>query len=205
MLPDAVAARSSLVTGSDRLAISFLTTLDGETGEVLEWEIQPSVVNVDTDLNQKQTLGVLTSETKEEPEVVEMLQQLQALAIVLKEQRLARGSLQLNLPSIQNPFYDEGGSGCVIETDSPVSSLLTELVLLTNQLMAIHLDALGIPAIWRVQGAPDPDDVQEMLKLAINLGVELALPDDIEIQPLDYQHLTKVFAESASEQVLTYL
>lgn len=205
MLPDAVAARSSLVTGSDRLAISFLTTLDGETGEVLEWEIQPSVVNVDTDLNQKQALGVLGAETKESPEVVEMLQQLQALAIVLKEQRLARGSLQLNLPSNQNPFYDEGASGCVTETDSPVSSLLTELVLLTNQLMAIHLNALGIPAIWRVQGAPDPEDVQEMLKLAINLGVELALPDDIEIQPLDYQHLTKVFAESASEQVLTYL
>ncbi|MGB3637624.1 MAG: ribonuclease R family protein [Rivularia sp. (in: cyanobacteria)] len=205
MLPDAVAARSSLVTGSDRLAISFLTTLDGETGEVLDWEIQPSIVNVDTDLNQKQTLGVLAAETKETPEVVEMLQQLQALAIVLKEQRLARGSLQLNLPILQNPFFDEGASGCVTQTDSPVSTLLTELVLLTNQLMAIHLNALGVPAIWRVQGAPDPDDVQEMLKLAINLGVELALPDDIEIQPLDYQHLTKVFAQSASEQVLTYL
>ncbi|MEO1374869.1 MAG: ribonuclease R family protein [Cyanobacteria bacterium J06635_10] len=205
MLPDAVAARSSLVTGSDRLAISFLITLDGETGEVLEWEINKSLVNVDKHLNQKQALGVLAAETKESAEVLEMLQQLQALAIVLKEQRLARGSLQLNLPSNQNPFYDEGASGCVTETDSPVNSLLTELVLLTNQLMATHLNALGIPAVWRVQGAPDPEDVQEMLKLAINLGVELALPDDIDIQPLDYQHLTKVFAESASEQVLTYL
>ncbi|MEM9925083.1 MAG: ribonuclease R family protein [Cyanobacteria bacterium P01_D01_bin.50] len=205
MLPDAVAARSSLVTGSDRLAISFLITLDGETGEVLEWEINKSLVNVDKHLNQKQALGVLAAETKESAEVVEMLQQLQALAIVLKEQRLARGSLQLNLPSNQNPFYDEGASGCVTESDSPVDSLLTELVLLTNQLMATHLNALGIPAVWRVQGAPDPEDVQEMLKLAINLGVELALPDDIDIQPLDYQHLTKVFAESASEQVLTYL
>ncbi len=34
---------------------------------------------------------------------------------------------------------------------------------------------LGIPAIWRVQGTPDLEDVQEMLKLAINLGVELTL------------------------------
>ncbi len=205
MLPDGVAARSSLVTGSDRLAISFLITLDGETGVVLDWEIQPSVVNVDKHLNQKQALGILAADTKESPDVIEMLQQLQALATVLKEQRLARGSLQLNLPCKQNPFYDEGASGCVTQTDSPVSSLLTELVLLTNQLMANHLNALGVPAVWRVQGAPDSEDVQEMLKLAINLGVELALPDDIEIQPLDYQHLTKVFAESASEQVLTYL
>lgn len=44
-----------------------------------------------------------------------------------------------------------------------------------------------------------------MLKLAVNLGVELGLDPELEIQPLDYQELTKVFAESPSEQVLTYL
>jgi ribonuclease R len=44
-----------------------------------------------------------------------------------------------------------------------------------------------------------------MLKLAINLGIELTLEPEIDIQPLDYQQLTRVFAESPSEQVLTYL
>jgi ribonuclease R len=71
--------------------------------------------------------------------------------------------------------------------------------------MADHLHALGVPAIWRVQGTPDGEDVQEMLKLAINLGIELTLDPELEIQPLDYQHLTGIFAESPSEQVLTYL
>jgi ribonuclease R len=44
-----------------------------------------------------------------------------------------------------------------------------------------------------------------MLKLAINLGVELSLEAEVDIQPLDYQQLTRAFAESPSEQVLTYL
>ena len=44
-----------------------------------------------------------------------------------------------------------------------------------------------------------------MLKLANNLGVDLTLPSEIDNQPLDYQHLTQIFAESTSEQVLTYL
>jgi ribonuclease R len=39
----------------------------------------------------------------------------------------------------------------------------------------------------------------------VNLGVELGLDPELEIQPLDYQHLTAAFADSPSEQVLTYL
>ncbi|BAT55447.1 3'-5' exoribonuclease, VacB and RNase II [Nostoc sp. NIES-3756] len=207
MLPDTVADRASLVTGSDRLALSFLITISPQSGEVLEWEIQPSVINVDTSITKQQAQAILQGEVgkKDSPQVVEILQNLATIAQGIKESRLTRGSLQLNLPSNQNPYYDEGILGAVLVNDSPVRSLLAELVLLVNELIATHLSALGVPAIWRVQGTPDSEDVQEMLKLAINLGVELALEPDVEIEPLDYQQLTRAFAESPSEQVLTYL
>ncbi|WP_026732409.1 ribonuclease R family protein [Fischerella sp. PCC 9605] len=206
MLPDNVVDRCALVPGSDRLTISFLITFDPKSGQILEWEIHPSAIKVDALVNSQQAEAILDNQaTKLSTEVVEMLQQLKSLQLFLKQQRTSRGSLQLNLPPNKNPFYDEGILGCVVEKDSPVRSLLTEFVLLANQIMANHLSALGIPAIWRLQGAPDPEDVQEMLKLAINLGVELSLDPDMDIQPLDYQQLTRVFAESSSEQVLTYL
>ncbi|BCL37822.1 ribonuclease R family protein [Nostoc sp. MS1] len=207
MLPDTVADRASLVTGSDRLALSFLIAISSQSGEVLEWEIQPSVINVDTSITKQQAQAILQGEVgkKDPTQVVEILQNLVTIAQGIKDSRLTRGSLQLNLPSNQNPYYDEGILGAVLVSDSPVRSLLTELVLLVNELIATHLSALGVPAIWRVQGTPDSEDVQEMLKLAINLGVELALEPDVEIEPLDYQQLTRAFAESPSEQVLTYL
>ncbi|AKG23302.1 ribonuclease R family protein [Calothrix sp. 336/3] len=212
MLPEGVAERCSLLPGSDRQTISFLITIDAASGEVKEWEIQPSVIKVDTALTQQEAETLLNTPTpkrrtaKSPPaELLEMLKNLDGVRIGLQKTRLQRGSLQLNLPANNNPYDDEGILGCVMTTDSPVRSLMTELVLLVNQLMATHLSALGIPAIWRIQGTPDPEDVQEMLKLAINLGVELTLDAEIDIQPLDYQHLTRVFAESASEQVLTYL
>lgn len=47
MLPDIVADRCSLVAGSDRLTLSFLITIDPQSGELEEWEVQPSVINVD--------------------------------------------------------------------------------------------------------------------------------------------------------------
>lgn len=206
MLPESVADLCSLVPLSDRLALSFLIAIDPRSGEVLEWEIQPSVINVDTAVSGEQAEAILTGEFQGQPlKVIEILQGLETLRKAVKLRRLSRGSLQLNLPPNQNPYADEGILGAVLVNDLPVRSLLTEFVLLVNELMAQHLSALGIPAIWRVQGVPDTEDVQEMLKLAINLGVELALEADVDIQPLDYQHLTRAFAESPSEQVLTYL
>ncbi|MBD6616891.1 VacB/RNase II family 3'-5' exoribonuclease [Komarekiella sp. 'clone 1'] len=206
MLPDTVAERCSLVPGSDRLTISFLITIDPQSGQVVEWEIQSSVIKVDTALTTEQAQAILVGQHKEKSaEVIETLQDLQTLQKAVKQSRLARGSLQLNLPPSQNPYYDEGILGAVVVNDLPVRSLLTEFVLLVNQLIANHLSALSIPAIWRVQGSPDTEDVQEMLKLAINLGVELSLDPEVDIQPLDYQQLTRAFAESPSEQVLTYL
>lgn len=206
MLPDAVAERCSLVPKSDRLALSFLITFSAQSGEVLEWEIQPSVIHVDTALSKQQAEAILQGEArKESPEVIELLHNLLSISKSVKQARLSRGSLQLNLPSTQNPYFDEGILGAVVVNDSPVRSLFTEFVLLANQLMANHLSALGVPAIWRTQGTPDAEDVQEMLKLAINLGVELAIEPEVDIEPLDYQQLTRAFAESPSEQVLTYL
>ncbi|MFM7365540.1 MAG: ribonuclease R family protein [Cuspidothrix sp.] len=206
MLPAGVTERCSLVPGSDRLALSFVITINPQSGTVQEWEIQPSVINVDVALTQLDTQSILTGQTsKVVQDIQEQLQDLQTLAQVIKQVRVKRGSLQLNLPPSYNPYYDEGSLGSVVLNDLPGRSLFTELVILVNQLMADHLSALGIPSIWRVQGTPDTEDVQEMLKLAVNLGVELALDPELEIQPLDYQHLTAAFADSPSEQVLTYL
>ncbi|NET01489.1 MAG: VacB/RNase II family 3'-5' exoribonuclease [Sphaerospermopsis sp. SIO1G1] len=206
MLPDAVGERCSLIPGSDRLALSFLITIDPNLGEVIEWEIKPSVINVDTAMSKNQAEAILAGESaKVSAESITLLKDLVNLSKATKQARLSRGSLQLNLPPSHNPFNDEGMMGAVILDDSLVRSLLTEFILLVNELMGDHLSSLGIPAIWRVQGTPDPEDVQEMLKLAINLGIELTLDPELEIQPLDYQQLTGVFSESTSEQVLTYL
>jgi ribonuclease R len=206
MFPEVVGERCSLLPGVDRLALSFLITIDAKSGEIEDWEIQPSVVKADTSVNESEVETILANKsTKTNSGVVQIVQELETVRQLLKKVRLNRGCLQLNLPPNQNPYCDEGSLGCVVTNDLPMRALLTEYTLLVNQLIASHFSALGVPAIWRVQGTPDPEDVQEMLKLGINLGVELSLEPDIEIQPLDYQQLTRVFAESASEQVLTYL
>lgn len=58
MLPELVHRRCALQVNSDRLAISVLITLD-ETGQVVEFEIQPTLVNVDHELSYQQAQAIL--------------------------------------------------------------------------------------------------------------------------------------------------
>lgn len=216
LLPQLVYERCSLVPGSGRLAISVLLTFSA-TGHLVEFEIQPSVISVDYQLSEQEVRPILRTEEEVGAIIedsrqnlpapaVEVLKGLSALSQAVKEQRRSRGSFELKLPQRQSPFYDEGVLGAIVVADSPVRSLLTELIILANQVVATHLQALGVPAIYRVQPAPDPEDVQETIKLASNLGVELRLDQEEVVQPSDFKRFTEQFALAPdSEQVLTYL
>ena len=207
LLPESVVQRSSLLPGSERLAISVLITLDvSATGQLVEFEIQPTVISVDYQLSEQEAQAILSGQEVSRSEVVELLNGLSALSQAVKEQRRQRGGFELNLPQYQSPFYEEGVLGAIVLADSPIRALSQELIILANQVVATHLQALGVPAFYRVQPAPDLEDVQEMIKLASNLGVELRLDGEEVVQPQDYQRFTQQFAVTPdSEKVLTYL
>jgi ribonuclease R len=210
LLPEAVEQRCSLSPGSDRLTISVLLTLDAATGQIVEFEIQPTVIQVDHQIDEQMVEAILSGQQQDNSElsaaVVEKIEQLLVLSQALQAQRVSRGSFALKLPPRQYSYYDEGTLGVLTTSESRQTALLTELLLLANQVVAEHLHALGVPAIYRVQPAPDLEDVQEMIKLASNLGVELQLENEEVVQSRDYQRFTEQFAQSpTSEQVLTYL
>jgi ribonuclease R len=161
-------------------------------------------------------------ELQEFEPIFEMLDELFNLSQAIRRQRLERGAFDLNLPdkvfpdeaspevskflSTKFQYDDEGAlSAMVVSPFLPARSIVTELMLLANQLVAKHLMELQVPAIYRVHRAPDPDDVQELFKLVNNMGIDCHLEDEEEVHPRDYQRLVNHFAESKVEKVLTYL
>ncbi|MBW4662665.1 MAG: ribonuclease R [Chroococcus sp. CMT-3BRIN-NPC107] len=203
MLPEAVVECCALIAGSDRHCISVLITIDPTSGQIVEFEIQPTVINVNH----------LTAEEAPSPgeEVNDKLEQLSKLSELIRIGRLQRGSFELKLPPRLYHYQDEGMLGAVVvttdlrEQPSPVlGSMVTEFILLANQVVASHLQALGVPAIYRSQSAPDLEDVEEMIKLAQNLGAQLTLTDNV-VTPVDFQRFVEQFATLPSEQVLNYL
>ncbi len=230
MLPEQVTDNlCSLQPDKDRLAISVLLILDSE-GRVVEFEIQPSVIQVNYQLSYHEAELILADQHTEEVQAFEpvfaTLAQLNALSHAIKDQRRQRGAFELNLPEkifarsdgSESPeevgkytfskfhYDDEGALGAVVVSSTlPIHSMIVELMLLTNQTVATHLQSLEIPAVYRVHPTPDPDDVQELIKLAVSMGIELKLEQEDTVRAQDYQNFTHKFAESASERVLTYL
>ena len=230
-LPNALC---SFVEDKDRLAISLLIKMDDD-GQVLEFELQPSVVKVEHKLNYEQVQAIVAREDEEALEALDtdidaleafegtfdLLDSIFQLAQEVNQRRHERGSFELNLPEHTFPeeaeelakylapkfqYNDEGASGVLVATSqTPARIISTEFMLLANQLVAQHIQALGIPGLYRVHRQPDLNDVQELVKLANNMGLDLALEDEEDVSPSDYRNFTEQFAASKSEKVLTYL
>ncbi len=230
-LPNALC---SLLPEKDRLAISVLITLDDD-GQVIEYEIQPSVIEVEHQLDYEQAQGILMREEEEELEklgidpddleefepVFDLIDSLFQLSQEVKQRRHERGSFELNLPDHVFPpeaedlaeylspkfhYDDEGSLGAMVVSDQlPARIIVTEFMLLANQLVAKHIKELGIPGLYRIHRTPDLSDVQELIKLANNMDLDLKLENEEEVHPRDYLNFTEQFANSASEKVLTYL
>ncbi len=112
MLPPPIPnALCSLAPEKDRLSISLLITLDDD-GQVIEYEIQPSIIQVGHQLSYEQTQAILVREDDDElaklgtdPDeleefepVMDLIDSLFQLAQEVKQKRHERGSFELNLP-----------------------------------------------------------------------------------------------------------
>lgn len=234
MLPQPLSGTlCSLGPDQDRLAISVLTTLNS-AGEVLEFEMQPTIIRVDHQLNYRQvqaivereglstgsTIDVSAEKIDQFEGAFELIKNLYNISQAIRHQRHQRGAFELNLPEQVLPeddkvnhyispkfqYDDEGALGAVVESSHlPARYIATELMMLTNQLVASHLRALDVPALYRVHRTPSPADVQELMKLASNMDLDLHLDNEDEVHSRDYQRFTREFANSKAEKVLTYL
>ncbi|MGF1479867.1 MAG: ribonuclease R family protein [Cyanophyceae cyanobacterium] len=207
LFPEEVSRYCSLLPEKDRLCVSFLVQLD-QNGQVTDYEISESVIQVDRQLTYEQVQSLLGNLNQEsETEDILLLKELcLTLSPLVKAQRLQRGSYDIILEDYPSLFRDDGRLGTIVTAASlPIRSLLTELLVLVGQLAAAHLTALAIPGIYCTHPEPDWDELEDLLKLGNNLGLELELESEEEILPRDYQRITQKFTKSSASHVLHYL
>lgn len=208
MLPENFRENCSLLPGKDRLCISVFLTFD-DTGEVIQYNLQPSLIQVNHQLTYKE-IQLMIGTGSAAPELQGTLDMLNQMFFVLsplvKAQRLQKGGFDISLEDVTSYFKDEGRNGAIISYSKlPVLSLLTELMVLVGKTVAQHLYELGLPGIYCTQAKPDWDELEDLLKLSANLGLNVELTSEEDILPLDYYHLTQEFAKSNDEKVLHYL
>ena len=208
MLPESIIKNYSLKPNKDSLTISVIMNFD-RSGQLLEFSIKPTIINIDHQLTYQKTQELLADPSKVNSKQKGFVEKLQNLFFtvspLIKAQRLQRGGFELQLePKL--PYQDEGRIGTIVASSkTPIRSLLTELLILTNKVVATHINALGVPGIYCIQPEPDWEELEDLLKLVQNLGIEFNLQDDEEIIPRDYHNLTQLLNKSSHVNVLNYL
>jgi ribonuclease R len=209
LLPENLLDRIGFKEREDRLALSILINFNNQ-GQMLEYQINPSVINLNCKLTYPEVQIFLGSETQPNHEMTIIAAKLNKLFFeispLLKAQRIKRGGFDINLTEAQVNFKDEGRLGAIcISSFLPIRSLLTELVVFAGKLIADHLQALDIPGIYCTQTEPDFEELEDVIKLANNLALDFQLQSEEEISPIDYQNLTRCFTKSQFAKVLNYL
>jgi ribonuclease R len=209
LFPEAVSKICSLVPNHNRLTISVMLNIDA-TGSISEFAIQPSVIAVDHQFTYQEVQSLIGESEKANKKlqlVRDILHELFfTLSPLVKARRLERGGLEIVTPKIPNLFQDEGRLGVIlVDSTLPVRSLLTELTILAGKVVAEHLQALEAPGIYCTQAEPDVEELEDLLKLGGNLGLQLDIDLEKDITSQDYQRLTEQFAKSSEIMVLNYL
>ena len=184
MLPPEVSSgKGSLAPGERRAALSLLARVT-ESGEVLDWEVVPSVVRSAGSLSYEEGEGAIEDSGHSWHGV---LAPLYRISQSLQRKREVAGAVVLDRPEMSiRPVPSGDVEVRVVSRSSPARLMVTEMMVLCNSLLAEFCRREDIPAAYRSQPAPDFGDVVEETvegPLRWYLLMRRLLPADLDISP----------------------
>jgi len=186
MLPSALAADlCSLLPDRDRLCLCVIAELDANA-IVKSFEIVEGVMRSAAMLTYGGVARALgfTDEPPRSAQAEAMkkdLKVLDELSRKLRRARMARGALDLDLPEPKLVLDPKTGAPLDVKrrTQDPgikrAYSMVEELMLLANEVVARWLGERRSPAVYRVHGKPDEAKLERLSGVAEKLGIELDL------------------------------
>jgi exoribonuclease-2 len=148
MLPRALSEGvCSLVAGKARAALSVMVRMSPK-GEVLEFDLVPSLVEVKRQLSYPEAERLVESGDWE-------LQALARLSEQLKQRRIEKGALLLPVPDVNISVDPEGRVAVRLSPVDTISrSLVAEFMVLANTLSAQFVADRQAPGLFRAQDEP---------------------------------------------------
>jgi ribonuclease R len=114
-----------------------------------------------------------------EPEVVELLHQMDALARRLQKRRQAAGQINLELPETELVLDEQGKVVDAVPEDQSFTHTLIEMFMVeANEAVARLLDNLGVPFLRRTHPEPKPESSERLRSFVQVAGFKL--PKDLD-------------------------
>ncbi len=105
------------------------------------------------------------------PEVHGLLGRMHELAMMLRDRRMKRGSLELNMPELEIDLDTQGNvSGAHLEINTESHQIIEEFMLAANEAVAEMLFDKGLLFLRRTHGSPEPRKLKALTDFVTELG-----------------------------------
>jgi ribonuclease R len=226
----------SLRPNEDRLVLSCLMDLDA-AGNIESFEIVEGVIRSAARMTYTDVTAILdhANALVQNPKARERFERMKELAVLMNQRREERGSIDFDLPEPVIEFDEHGQMRGVTRAERTwANRLIEEFMLAANECVAVWLEDLGVPSLYRIHEKPDPRRVVQFEELAAGFGYSLGLgplpvkrvvtraerreshgqgrnprqqevPEDIAVTPRMYQKLAARIEGKPEECILSYL
>jgi ribonuclease R len=105
------------------------------------------------------------------PELRDRVKVAWELASLLRKNRFAAGSLDLDFPEVKVWLDDDGKAARLEKVENDIShQLVEECMLAANEVVAKELKERNTPAVYRIHEDPDPDRLNDFREMAATYG-----------------------------------
>ena len=167
----------SLNAGEDRFTLSCSMEINPK-GEVVDSKVYKGVINVTERMNYTDVQTILDKSDKEVlkryEKYINHFELMAELATILKNRRLDKGYLNLDIPESKIELDINGYAINVRKYETSFSNEIIEQFMLTaNETIAEKFYWLEAPFIYRVHEYPDLEKVEELNKFLSNLKLKI--------------------------------
>jgi ribonuclease R len=134
--------------------------------------------------------------------LVDTFRLMEELALLIFEQRKARGNLDFDLPEAEIILDIQGVPENIVRAERNIAHrIIEEFMIAANEAVARHLTEQDIPLLYRVHEGPDQDALEAIAPFLLSLGYRLPQKKD-KIVPLDLQRLLESCRGEPEERVI---
>ena len=196
----------SLNEGQDRYTLSVSMEIDNK-GKIISSEVYKGIINVTRRMSYKDVQAILDNSNEEivtkYKDYISDFKLMEELAKILKEKRLAKGYLNLDIPE-SKIILDQDGYAidvCKYETTF-ANEIIEQFMLAANETIAEKFYWLKAPFIYRVHEEPDLEKVNELNKLLFNFGYKIHVKEG-KIYPAEFSKILKEVEGKSEEKIVS--
>jgi len=206
MLPEKLAGDlCSLRPMEDRFTLTCEMVFNS-SGKLLQYDIYESIIRSKARLTYDEALRLIVGDPaleKRYPELVEPLRLMEDLYRILARMRWDRGSIDFDLPEAELIVDEYGEPVAVLPYERHTAHRIIEQFMISaNETVAMHLENMGYPCLFRVHEKPDPERIESLLEILAGLGYKVRKGP---LTPKFFQKIIEDFEGRSEENLVRFL